>query len=305
VGFISEKMGTPDTYHPAKQTEYRELFVFLLLTIALGSPFYAFLMWGRDPPGRWNSHTSHLYMWMPGLAAILTRLIFHRSIRGLGWKILRPRYAILAYAIAAAIAPGTYLPGWLTGFGGFDFGRLASGLSRFGLAGLPRSVGVVLLLVLLGTIGAAGSFASAVGEEFGWRGILVPRLIAITSFPKASLISGSIWAIWHWPLILVLIPRSSLDFSIAYVVGFFSLAVTGLGFVYAWLWLKSKIRPVAILHAGESSFGEFCESLTEDARSSPYAAGEYGLSFAPVAVLLAFIFWNLGRTLNTSLAQNS
>src|SRR5437773_2336976 len=110
--------------HAAKWSGYREVFLFLVLTFVFCSPFYAFLVWGRDPATRWNPNTSHLYMWMPGLAAILTQLILHRRTGALGWKIPRPRYVILAYAIAVVIALGTYLPGWLTGFESFSSGRL-------------------------------------------------------------------------------------------------------------------------------------------------------------------------------------
>jgi CAAX protease family protein len=46
-------------------------------------------------------------------------------------------------------------------------------------------------------------FSGPVGEEIGWRGFALPRLLEKYSALAASLILGSVWAIWHLPLILV------------------------------------------------------------------------------------------------------
>ncbi len=42
-----------------------------------------------------------------------------------------------------------------------------------------------------------------IGEEFGWRGFALPRLMSGRSALAASLILGIIWAVWHAPLIFV------------------------------------------------------------------------------------------------------
>jgi len=46
-------------------------------------------------------------------------------------------------------------------------------------------------------------FSGPVGEEIGWRGFVLPRLLEKYSALSASLILGLVWAIWHLPLILV------------------------------------------------------------------------------------------------------
>jgi len=40
------------------------------------------------------------------------------------------------------------------------------------------------------------------GEEIGWRGFLVPELYKNNSFLKTAMISGAIWALWHYPIII-------------------------------------------------------------------------------------------------------
>lgn len=41
----------------------------------------------------------------------------------------------------------------------------------------------------------------AAGEEIGWRGYMLTRLIA-AGVPKPILVSGLIWGAWHLPLIV-------------------------------------------------------------------------------------------------------
>jgi len=45
-------------------------------------------------------------------------------------------------------------------------------------------------------------FLFAAGEELGWRGYALPRLLARYRPVYASLILGAMHALWHWPLIL-------------------------------------------------------------------------------------------------------
>ena len=41
--------------------------------------------------------------------------------------------------------------------------------------------------------------AGPLGEELGWRGYALPRLLDLMSARKAALLLGAIWAIWHVP----------------------------------------------------------------------------------------------------------
>jgi membrane protease YdiL (CAAX protease family) len=44
-------------------------------------------------------------------------------------------------------------------------------------------------------------FLGPFGEEFGWRGYLLPRLARQFSVLPAVLVVGVVWALWHWPLL--------------------------------------------------------------------------------------------------------
>lgn len=46
-------------------------------------------------------------------------------------------------------------------------------------------------------------FLIAIGEEYGWRGFMLPRLLEKYSVVKSSLILGLTWGFWHFPAYLI------------------------------------------------------------------------------------------------------
>lgn len=45
-------------------------------------------------------------------------------------------------------------------------------------------------------------FFPAFGEEWGWRGYLMPKLIEVMGKPASVIVGGIIWGLWHAPLTL-------------------------------------------------------------------------------------------------------
>jgi hypothetical protein len=74
-----------------------------------------------------------------------------------------------------------------------------------------------------------------VGEEFGWRGFALPRLLRRHNPLVATLILGALWAVWHLPAFFVPeLPQSGFNLPA------FMLSTVALAIVISWLWLKSK-----------------------------------------------------------------
>lgn len=113
---------------------------------------------------------------------------------------------------------------------------------------LPLPIGT-LVAVQLATIplGALINLLPALGEELGWRGWLLPRLLPLGTV-SALLVSGVIWGLWHAPLIL-------LGYNYPEAPGWLGLVCTVVmcilvGAVFGWLRLRSgSVWPAALAHA--------------------------------------------------------
>ncbi len=143
------------------------------------------------------------------------------------------------------------------------------------------------------------------GEEIGWRGLLVPELSKETSFTLTALISGGIWAIYHYPLILF---SNYGNPSVPAWFGLvcFTVLVVGSSFVYAWLRLASgSIWPAVVLHASHNQFiKHIFTAFTGDTGVTAYVIDELGIALALAAILIAYLFWRRRGDLPTQLAVN-
>jgi uncharacterized protein len=149
-----------------------------------------------------------LGMWGPGLSAlVVTRFVLRESWRTTTLNRLgRKRYYAWAWLLPAA---GTLIAALLTvafGVAAFDpeFQKLKELTPTTGSLP-PISFGtIVLIQVLVGILLAPLLNAPfAVGEEIGWRGFLLPRLLqsGVPQWP-ALVITGLIWGLWHAPVIV-------------------------------------------------------------------------------------------------------
>jgi membrane protease YdiL (CAAX protease family) len=276
------------------ERSWKKIVLFLILMFGLSSIFYS----GILKYGMTASYTLGL-MWSPGLAALITQLIFTRSIRGLGWKPWKPRYLLLAYVLPIIYGVVVYGIVWLSGIGPLDVPRfMASVEGTFSLHAGPDGVPALVFILILGTAGVFTSCFSALGEEIGWRGMLVPELTKVASFTNASLISGVIWAVWHAPIILLADYNNPGVSRIFGLICFASLVI-GSSFVYAWLRLKSgSLWPAVLLHASHNLFiqGIFTP-LTGETSLTPYVINEFGVGLALVGIVLGVVFWRKGRGL--------
>lgn len=91
---------------------------------------------------------------------------------------------------------------------------------------------------------------SVAGEEIGWRGWLLPRLLDRTGPVRASLAVGLVWAIWHLPLWAL--PG---DFHAAIPVSLFFVQILAFSILYTWLWLNSggSLIVAHVFHAASNT----------------------------------------------------
>ncbi|NUP22733.1 MAG: CPBP family intramembrane metalloprotease [Streptomyces sp.] len=192
-------------------------------------------------------------MFTPALAVLVVTRLIRRSpsIRAAtGLASLCPRgrlirYCALALVLFPAINLGTLAAGSLFGLYHADLDGL-SGLRE----ALDIAPGAPVLWPALAT--AAVLFLVGlplmVGEEWGWRGYLEPRLQSLGMTPMV-LISGLVWGLWHLP-IAFLGDRDPLLWLPAYIVD-----CTLSGALLCWLRLRTRsIWPAVFGHAAISGF---------------------------------------------------
>jgi uncharacterized protein len=276
----------------------RGIRVFLLYTLALSSVFYFFIVKSGHLGGGWGAYVGGL-MWCPGIAAILTCKHLGRPVSSLGWKWGNTRYQVACYLIPLFYSALIYALVWLTGIGGFyNKGFVESVLEGFGLGPIPPWVGITLYFVFTATIGVIKDLPTVLGEEIGWRGFLVPELAKRNSFATTAIISGLIWALWHYPILLFA------DYNghtpVWYYLPLFTVALPAITFVWTWMRLKSgSIWPGVILHASHNTFiQQFFGPMTVNRERTSYIAGEFGAAFFVLACLLAAYFWSRRRELS-------
>jgi membrane protease YdiL (CAAX protease family) len=266
----------------------RDVWTFLVLLLLFSGVFYALVFSVADAAKQWGRYMP-LFMWCPATAAMTTKVVRDRSLRGLGLGLGRTPYLLLAYGLAAAVCLLPYLIVWF----GFDAFSRSQFLDALGKAGLPSAlrgpagVAAVVLVIspLTGLIGAAG-------EEIGWRGFLVPRMSALLGFTKSSLVIGLIWAAWHYPINVALSPLYRPNVPLWYSNACFTLLVIGVSFMHTWLRLRSRsVWPSALFHAAGNAFQVVLQVATLENRVTSYLTTEYGASFAVVGCLLGLIFW--------------
>jgi uncharacterized protein len=157
----------------------------------------------------------------------------------------------------------------------------------------------VVLLALTATIGTIIGALSAAGEEIGWRGYMLTRLID-AGVPRPVLVSGLIWGLWHVPLILagVYVAGSSPVVSAM----LFMITATSFGFVFARMRLETgSIWPAIALHGAWNSIiqGAFDLVSMGIGAGATLWVGEAGILTALALVVAAVIFsrghWTIRR----------
>jgi len=235
--------------------ERKPLTWFLVITFAISWPLFLIPLAFHDADavtrqllttGLWA-----LAMWGPGIAAIVTTaLVTKQPWRTLKLNRLGPkRYYLWAWFLPPVLSVLTGLFTILLGIGKLDTDftaiREAMRQAPSGSAIDPAIV-VALQIVFALSLAPFINVLFALGEELGWRGFLLPRLMPLGQW-KAILFSGVIWGIWHAPAIV-----QGLNYPGYPVAGVFMMIVFCLllGTILAWLYLNTQSPWAAALGHG-------------------------------------------------------
>jgi membrane protease YdiL (CAAX protease family) len=205
-------MNLPESDQPASTTNarvWRELLVFGAVTFSITWGVLALYLvdvaWATQTfgPMKLGAPMFYLAVSAPAIAAIV--LTLNES----GWSGLWGFIASLARGSTAwpwiAISIFGYPLLWL-------FVALVTAVSQGKLDSLDLTPwSVTLPAILIG--GHLLKDVGALGEEPGWRGYALPRLLRLMSARAAAMLLGFVWAVWHLPaFFLGSLSQSGIDF---------------------------------------------------------------------------------------------
>lgn len=205
-------------------------------------------------------------MMTPAIAALVVVFFVERP-RARAWTLglwpLRPFPRLLGYGalgivvsialVLAALPVGALLGVYPADFVNFSaFQQVID--AQAGDVEIPVPIGVLIAVQLaVLPLSALVNLIPALGEELGWRGWLLPKLMPLGTLP-ALLVMGVIWGLWHAPLIL-------LGYNYADAPGWLALTAMVLmcvlvGAVFGWVRLRSgSVWPAALAHAAFNGAG--------------------------------------------------
>ena len=208
-------------------------------------------------------------MFVPAIGVLITRLVTKEGFKNAMIKPVDFRHTFKYYLIAwfgpAALTIAGAAVYFLIFPGDFDptmsaaMALLQSSTASQGGAELPADVMQIILWVQIGVgivLSPVLNCLTCFGEEWGWRGYLVPKVNERLSFVPTVLVTGVIWGLWHAPLTVI-----GHNYGVGYpgwpFLGIFAMCIfcIVIGTLFSYLSLKAKsCLPAVIGHGAVNGF---------------------------------------------------
>lgn len=218
---------------------------------------------------RWGLYCT---MWGPGLAGLATLALFRFQLKEtLGLRYCRARYLVLGAAIPVAYSLLAYSVVLALGGCGMDISHR------------PRPLEFLIYLV--------PALFRVTGEEIGWRGVLFPLLRQRVSFRSACMISGFIWAAWHYASMAFGGYNNGSVHWYSFVN--FTLMVMGATVLTSWLREHSgSLIPSILFHTSHNFvIQHVLDPMVVNKKYTSYLTSEFGVALALVLVILSMAPW--------------
>ncbi|MBI4675746.1 MAG: CPBP family intramembrane metalloprotease [Chloroflexi bacterium] len=273
---------------PASQPKWREIVIFGVLAF-----LFSWLWWG----GVWASgiplvsdlsgvNQNQLPVGQilivigdfgPLVAALVMRLLISKEglKNSLRWR------RSWRYYLVALLAPPLF-------YGGLAIFHHVTGLGRFVWTRTDASLWSYLGIELL--IGALVVSLFVFGEEYGWRGYLLPRLLGLGEI-KATAIVGVIWGLWHLPLFAmgVSFPGQNPWLSIP----LFVVCTIFVSFPFTWFFRATggSVVLVSLLHGSINSYGDGLTAEAVVPGANPLIVSASGLTTLVALMVITFLVY--------------
>lgn len=237
-------------------------------------------------------------MMSPALSAFITLKLMKRPISSLPWGLKSLKNLRLSYLIPVAYIMISYVLIWVFGFGNvLNQETITEWSQELGMEGFSSTLVLLTMIVLLSVVGVVKNIGSTLGEEIGWRGFFVYELRKLFSFGTVSIISGLIWAIWHWPIIFLIYKGSG---NLLLHITAFTVMIVAISVILAYYTFKSNsLWPAALFHSVHNIFiQKVFTPLTITNDRTTLWIDEYGLMLPIITTLFAIYFWRKAKVEN-------
>ena len=235
-------------------------------------------------------------MMTPTLAAFVTLRLWGRRIAELPWRWGSHRANIAGYVLPALYVSIAYGLVWLLGLAGVanpeTLDEWGHGLGLSGGSGGSSLAIVALMTALLASVQFIKSLGSIAGEEIGWRGFLVWELRRLFSFEVTCLLSGLLWAVWHYPVIIAYGGGDPFFQLACFTVMLVSMSVIMTYYTFT----SGSLWPAVMFHGAHNIYiQKIYTPLTIQGETSGMWIDEYGLMVPIVVTVVAAIYWRRAR----------
>lgn len=235
-----------------------------------------------------------LLMWTPAVASLIARVVLREGIRDVSFRFGGTRGAkalAAAWLVPVAIGLIAYGIAWATGLVPFSLTAETAAAAGLGsVASLAAMSPVTRFLFFLAgslTIGTLFACLTATGEEIGWRGYMLTRLVD-AKVPKPLLVSGIIWGAWHMPLILSGQYASSAQPALSALL-FGVTIVSGATLIGTLRLHTGSLWPAVLAHAAWNSVIQGPFDMASRSPDASLWIGESGVIVAAVCLVVAIL----------------
>jgi uncharacterized protein len=230
------------------------IWLYVLIVIALSWPFQFWFVFKAETAFDKYLYSSLSMVMVTAATFIAGRFVFKDGFATAGWSWGKPVHYIYVLLFALLI---WFVPSMIELF--------------FGLHKPVHQIAATSLLAMF-SLRFAATLLPGFGEEFGWRGYMLPRLAEKFGAKKGLLIHAFIWWFWHLPVLVgpALHSNDVSDNQFTNVVVITSLSIIPSmlhAVIFAFIWSKTKsLAVVTVYHA---AFDEVRDALEKSIGFGP------------------------------------
>jgi uncharacterized protein len=222
------------------------IWLYVLIVIALSWPFQFWYVFKAETAFDKYLYSSLSMVMVTVATFIAGRFVFKDGFKNAGWSWGKPVHYIYVLLFAILV---WFVPSMIE--------------LLFGLYKSDHQIAATSLLAIF-ALRFAATLVSGFGEEFGWRGYMLPRLAEKFGAKKGLLLHAFIWWFWHLPVIIGMGLHSNevSGNSFINVAGITLLSIIPSmlhAVIFAFIWSKTKsLAVVTVYHA---AFDEVRDAL--------------------------------------------